>query len=150
MDFFNSLPKMEHTPLKSLNRIQCNLQTFFHKMLTLCTDFLYGFQGRKTGISPTEPCSQFFQFRLFFSEFVDSIRDKLFYLSQPPGNDLVSLNIQRGRDQGTPSYNKWREFCGLRNYTTFSEFGYLGYKLARLYKYVLLFQCFYFIYNVIN
>jgi peroxidase len=37
------------------------------------------------------------------------------------GMDLVSLNIQRGRDHGLPGYNAWREFCRLPRINSFKE-----------------------------
>jgi len=52
---------------------------------------------------------------------VDDLRNFLFGPPGAGGFDLASLNIQRGRDHGLPSYNDARAAMGLPRVTDFSE-----------------------------
>ncbi len=52
---------------------------------------------------------------------VDDIRNFLFGEPGSDGFDLVSLNIQRGRDHGLPGYNQAREELGLEPASSFSD-----------------------------
>lgn len=51
---------------------------------------------------------------------IDDLRNFLFGTG-PAGHDLVSLNIQRGRDHGLPDYNTVRCALGLPKITAFSD-----------------------------
>jgi len=55
------------------------------------------------------------------TELVDDVRNFLFGPPGAGGFDLASLNIQRGRDHGLPSYNDARFGMGLAPRTSFAE-----------------------------
>lgn len=52
---------------------------------------------------------------------VDSLRNFLFGTPGSGGLDLVSLNIQRGRDHGLADYNSTREAYGLGRFESFAD-----------------------------
>lgn len=52
---------------------------------------------------------------------IDDVRNFLFGEPGQGGFDLVSLNIQRGRDHGLPSYNDARSALGLTPAATFAD-----------------------------
>ena len=67
---------------------------------------------------------------------VDDVRNFLF-ANVGTGFDLASLNIQRGRDHGLPSYNDTREAFGLRRARSFRDVSssrYIQKRLASVYK----------------
>lgn len=52
---------------------------------------------------------------------VDGVRNFLFGPPGAGGFDLASLNIQRGRDHGLPTYNQIRNHYGLASKTSFAD-----------------------------
>ncbi|OYP33908.1 peroxidase family protein [Rhodopirellula sp. MGV] len=54
-------------------------------------------------------------------EVIDTLRNFLFGPPGAGGLDLVSLNIQRGRDHGLDDYNSVRVACGLPPVATFAQ-----------------------------
>ena len=61
------------------------------------------------------------------------------HLFQPPegkfGHDLAAINLQRGREQGLPGYNLFREWCGLPRAESFGQLEpYLTNRTAHLYS----------------
>lgn len=52
---------------------------------------------------------------------IDDVRNFLFAFAPGTGFDLVSLNIQRGRDHGLPSLNAVRDALGLGAHATFLD-----------------------------
>ncbi|XP_046635692.1 peroxidase-like [Daphnia pulicaria] len=54
-------------------------------------------------------------------EYTSQLTNLLFKGSNGFGMDLVSLNVQRGREHGIPDYNTVRAFCGLPKAASFED-----------------------------
>lgn len=59
--------------------------------------------------------------------FAHQIHHRLFETTNNNGymwrNDLIAINICRGREHGIPSYNTFREYCNLTKAYYFEDFG---------------------------
>ncbi|EFX83748.1 hypothetical protein DAPPUDRAFT_47883, partial [Daphnia pulex] len=53
--------------------------------------------------------------------YTDEIADKLYIGKEKSGGDLVAITIQRSREHGIPSYNQFREYCGMKKVQSFDE-----------------------------
>lgn len=88
------------------------LHTLFNKPKSLFLrnafdEYLNGFS-----IEPAQSWDHFF---------TEELSRKLFAGSAGFGMDLVSLNIQRGRDHGLPGYNAYRRACGMQALQSFAD-----------------------------
>ena len=63
------------------------------------------------------------------------LTNQLFEESPQEGFDVASLNIQRGRDHGLPSYNEWRDLCGLGKLSSFDDINFSR-KYSSVYEWV--------------
>ncbi|XP_067139669.1 peroxidase-like isoform X2 [Centruroides vittatus] len=60
--------------------------------------------------------------KIVWSQISDEVRNRLFQSHYSHyGMDLSSISIQRSRDHGIPSYNKWREYCGFSKITSWEQ-----------------------------
>ncbi|XP_070507823.1 peroxidase-like [Chironomus tepperi] len=56
------------------------------------------------------------------TNFDQQIRDFLFKGNKQFGHDLMSIDIQRGRDHGIARYNDYREYCGIPRATQWDDY----------------------------
>lgn len=112
----------------------------------LLIDCIYFYSIENNGLDAIL-CGSFYDYGFAHdSNFAHQIHNRLFESTNSQGqtwrNDLVAINICRGREHGIPSYNAFREYCKLDQAYYFDDFAdtinYDGIqKLKKLYKLVI-------------
>ncbi|ELT97224.1 hypothetical protein CAPTEDRAFT_134931 [Capitella teleta] len=92
------------------------LSSTFHRPMEIYNQHKGGVDSFIRGLAQgtTQAYDQFFTKQITKSLFTD----------RPPfgpGMDLVSINMQRGRDHGLPGYNSYREWCGFGRAHSFDD-----------------------------
>ncbi|KAJ6637042.1 Peroxidasin [Pseudolycoriella hygida] len=117
--------RFAHTLLPSMMRWTSETSTEYidlHKML-FNPYLLWGSNGLDSAIGSAIQTNLAKYDQYFTTELTERLFENRNANSSDPVKrsvnlDLVSLNIQRGRDHGLPAYNEWRKFCKLPSVDT--------------------------------
>ena len=120
--FATAAYRLGHSLLSSnLLRLGPNRQPVSQGNLPLASAFFNQQELTSVGIDPYLRGLATQRAQELDNQLVDAVRNFLFGPPGAGGFDLASLNIQRGRDHGLPSYNQLRADLGLRKVQSFAE-----------------------------
>ena len=105
----------------TLQRLDDNGETIEQGNLPLRDAFFQPNRVKEAGIEPFLRGFAAQTAQALDPQVVDDVRNFLFGEPGQGGFDLASLNIQRGRDHGLPSYNDTREALGFQRITSFND-----------------------------
>lgn len=114
--------RLGHTQLASeIQRLGADGQSLPGGALSLANSFFTPVPILNDGIEPFLRGLAATPMQEIDAHVIDDVRNFLFGPPGSGGMDLASMNIQRGRDAGLPSYNQARVDFGLPAVTSFSE-----------------------------
>ena len=114
--------RLGHSMLSSnLLRLGANNQSIARGPLSLADAFFGVQEVMQTGLDPFLRGLARQSAQAIDPMVIDEVRNFLFGAPGAGGFDLVSLNIQRGRDHGLPSYNEVRVAFGLSRVRSFRD-----------------------------
>ena len=120
--FATAAYRLGHSMLSSnLLRLDRSGRPIAEGHLSLADAFFGGSTLAATGLSPYFRGLAAQRAQAIDPLVIDEVRNFLFGAPGAGGFDLVSLNIQRGRDHGLPDYNTVRAAFGLRRRQTFAD-----------------------------